>query len=520
MVALLVRLKLRLLVNGLKRSPWVAIGFAVGALYGTGVLLGVLATLGYVSTQLFELREMVAVFAGTGLVLAWWVVPLVAFGLDATIDPARFATFPIPRGRLLVGLAVAGLIGIPGLLTVVGAFGSTILWRDDPRAVAAGLVGAALAVVTCVIGSRALTAALAPLVVRRNVREVGVALALVPLVVIAPVMARLVPAGFDLREAELGPAVRAVGWSPLGAAWALPADVAMERWGQAGGRLAVALATIVALALWWRRGLGRVLVEPVRETTKKRDRGLGLFGRLPATPLGAVVARCLTYWARDPRYAMAVVLVPVVPVVFALVDPGGSLVLLAAPLAGFLMGWGISADVAYDGTAFWMHVTSPLRGSADRWGRAIAAGALGTVVVVVLSVASALVAHRPEAIPALVGCSLGALGTSLGVASVVSALVVYPVRQPGDSPFSLRQGATMPAFLTQIGGWALVGSLMSPTIVLAALALAGGRDWAGWAAFAAGPVLGAGVLATGARLGGRLLERTQPELLRRLLAMT
>jgi uncharacterized membrane protein YfcA len=37
---------------------------------------------------------------------------------------------------------------------------------------------------------------------------------------------------------------------------------------------------------------------------------------------------------------------------------------------------------------------------------------------------------------------------------------------------------------------------------------------------AAGPLLGAAVLALGAWLGGRLLERTGPDLLRRLLAMT
>ena len=79
------------------------------------------------------------------------------------------------------------------------------------------------------------------------------------------------------------------------------------------------------------------------------------------------------------------------------------------------MGWAISADVAYDGTAFWMHVASPLRGTADRWGRALAAGSLALVIVVVLAVVSALVGHRPEAIPALVGCGFTAragVGTS------------------------------------------------------------------------------------------------------------
>ncbi len=520
MVAHLVRLKLRLTVNGLKRSVWMAVGFAVAALYGFGVLVMVLSALAYVSTQPFELRELVGVFVGASLVLAWWLVPLVAFGLDATVDPARFATFPVRRRSLLLGLTIAGMLGLPGVLTVLGSFGSVVLWRPEPAAVAAGVLGAALAVLTCIVGSRALTTVLTPLVVKRKVREIGLALLVVPLVVVGPVLSRILPKGFDIRDAELGPAVTVVGWTPLGAPWAIAPDVAAERWAQAGGRLLVSVATVALLAWAWSASLGHALTEPARDSTRQRTRGLGLFGRLPSSPVGAVTARCLTYWARDPRYAMAVVLVPVVPVVFTLVDPRGSLVLLAAPLGGFLMGWGISADVAYDGTAYWMHAASPLRGAADRWGRALAAGSLGVVVVVALAVACGFAGHRPETIPALLGAGLGTLGTALGVSSVASALVVYPVRQPGDNPFSTRQGATMPAMLTQLAGWTCVALLASPTIVLTVTAIAGRQAWAGWAALLVGPLLGAVVLAVGARLGGRLLERTSPDLLRRLLAMT
>ncbi len=519
MVAHLLRLKLTLTANGLRRSAWVLVGFVVGALYGVSVLIGSLVALGYVSTQAFALREMTGVLAGAGLVLVWWVVPLVAFGLDATMDPARFAPFPVPRSRLLVGLTLAGLLGVPGLLTLLGAVGSTVLWWREPAAIPVAIVGALLATLTCLLGSRALTGALARIVVRRRVREVGAALVVIPLVLAGPVLTRLIPAGYSLRDVDITPVVRVVAWTPLGAAWGLAPDVAAGRWGQAAGRLLVALATLAVAALAWDRSLRRALVEPVRETTRRRDRGLGLIRRVPATPLGAVYARCLTYWARDPRYALAVVMVPVLPIVFALVDPGGGFVLMAAPLSGFLMGWAISADIAYDGSAFWLHVACPVRGVVDRWGRALAAATVAVVVVVVLSVVSALLAHRPGLVPALVGSGLGMAGCALGVASVASALVVYPVRQPGDSPFSMRQGATLPAFLTQIGGWALVGALSLPVTVLAGVAVAG-HPAAGWAALVVGPLLGAGVLAVGAWLGGRLLDRTGPDLLRRLLAMT
>ncbi len=48
------------------------------------------------------------------MLLGWVVLPLAAFGVDATLDPARFVTFPIPRRQLLVGLGLSGLVGIPG----------------------------------------------------------------------------------------------------------------------------------------------------------------------------------------------------------------------------------------------------------------------------------------------------------------------------------------------------------------------------------------------------------------------
>ena len=114
MVGHLVRLKLRLLANGLKRSAWQVVLMVLALLYGLGVLVVVTGGLAYVSTQALVLRELVAVVGGAALVLAWCVVPLVAFGVDATMDPARFAPYPIRRAHLLTGLAVSGLVGVPG----------------------------------------------------------------------------------------------------------------------------------------------------------------------------------------------------------------------------------------------------------------------------------------------------------------------------------------------------------------------------------------------------------------------
>lgn len=519
MVGNLVRLKLTLLRNGLRRSAWQVVLLALGLLYGLGALAMVTGGLVYVSTQPLVLRELVVVVVGAALVLAWCVVPLVAFGVDATLDPARFAPYPIPRPQLLAGLALSGVVGIPGVITVVASLASAMLWWREPAALAASLVGAALAVATCIVGSRALTTALARVVVRRRVRELGAALVLIPMMFIGPAMSGLTIGASRIKAADMAPVVHAVGWTPFGAAWALAPDVASGRWGQAGARLVVALVTVAVAVLVWDRSLARALVDPPHDVAGRRQRGLGWFDRVPAGPLGAVVARCLTYWVRDPRYAMSVVAVPVFPVLFAVLGMGDGLVLASGPLAGFLLGWSISSDVSFDGPAFWTHVAAGVRGGVDRLGRVLAALLLGAPVVTVLTVACALFLHRPDAVPALLGCSLGMLTTTLGASSVASALVVYRVRKAGENPFSTQQGATVPAMLTQLAGWTAVGLLCTPVIVLTVMAVAGHRPGLGWAALVLGPVLGAGLLAVGVRVGGRTLDRTAPDLLRRLMAM-
>ena len=47
------------------------------------------------------------------LVLGWLLLPLVFFGVDETLDPARFALLPLPRRTLVTGLFAAALIGLP-----------------------------------------------------------------------------------------------------------------------------------------------------------------------------------------------------------------------------------------------------------------------------------------------------------------------------------------------------------------------------------------------------------------------
>jgi ABC-2 type transport system permease protein len=516
-VAHLARLKLTLLRNSLRRSPWQVVGLVVGALYGLGALAVVVAAMATLSVQEPELRGLVVVLLGSVLVLGWWVVPLVAFGLDSTIDPARFVTFAIPRRSLLAGLAVAGVIGVPGVVTVGSALAMAGVWWRTPAALGVGLVCSVLAVATCVIGARATTSAASSLVSGRRFREVMAAVAILPIIVVGPLLGRLT-SGTTFTEDTLDQVAGVLSWTPFGAVWAVPGDVADGQWGLAAARFGIAVVTLGIVAVVWDRAMAHALVNPAHERVSSKGRGLGWFDRLPATPLGAVTARCLTYWARDPRYALAVAVVPVLAIVLYIVSPGGGLVLLIGPIAAYLMGWGISADVAYDGTAFWTHVATPLRGTTDRLGRVIAAGVIAVPGVVLLTVGSALVADQPSAVPALLGLSLGVLLTSLGGSSILSALVVYPVQLPGENPFQTKQGTSVASVVSQLVGWLAVMALCIPEIVLAVLAVRNGSVGLGWITVVVGLMLGSLLLTLGVRIGGRTLDRTGPDLLSKIVA--
>ncbi len=520
MVAHLLRLKLTLLRNGLRRSPWQIVGLAFGALYGLGLLVATLAGLVALRLTPADDAAVVVTLAGAALVLGWWLVPLVATGVDATLDPQRFATYAVPQRQLVTGLALAGVVGVPGVVTTLLCLGTVVTWSRGPVTMLAAALGGALGLATCVVGARTWTTTLARVVGSRRFREGATLIVFVPLMLLGPIITGVVgllSSGLDARPGI----ARTVSWTPLGAAWALPGTVAAGDWAGALGRLLVAVATVALLAALWSHAVTRALVQPPAPgRTSARSRGLGLLDRVPARPTWAVAARCLVYWARDPRYSGSLVVVPILPLLLVLASQDGpaAIVLLSAPVAALLIGWAISADVAYDSTAFALHVASAVSGLADRTGRALAAGAHAVPVVVVLAVGSVWWVDRWSDLPAVLGASLGTLLTGLGLSSVVSARFVYPVPLPGQSPFATPSGSVGVNLLTQLVGFTALLVLVLPEVVLAVVAVARGSVGLGVAALVVGLVLGGVLLVVGLRLGGRVYDRRAPELLQAVAA--
>ena len=523
MVAHLLRLKLTLLRNGLRRSPAAVVGMVFGVLYG-GTLL-VTAVVALVALRFGDdlaLTRSALVLGGAGLVLGWSLLPVLLFGTDPTLDPTRFATFAVPQRSLAGGLALAGLVGLPGLATTVLGLAGVVAASRSLPAVVVSLLAAALGVLSCVLLSRVVTAAASAVLTSRRGRDLAGVGGLVLLLTVGPLVATL-GSGGAADVVVVRRVADVAAWTPLGWPWAAMADAAASRWAPALLHLVLAAVATGVLFVVWERVLLSVLRNPRPQTGGDggRKQGLGLFGRLPGTPIGAIAARAGTYWVRDPRLNFPGLVTAVLPA--GLLIPGtasGShLALVAMPLASaYLIGWGQHNDVGYDSTAFWMHVASGVDGVADRLGRLFPSAVLALVCVPVYSVLGPVLGLPWRLLPATLGVAVALLLNGFAVACVTSAVKQYAVPAPGENPFTSRPGSVGVTVGVQTVCGAAVVALSLPALSLGVAAWLG-VDWAAWTALVVGPVLGAVALCVGVRVGADLFSRRQAVLLQDLVTM-
>ena len=179
MVAILVRLKLTLLRNSLRRSVWRTVGLIIGMVYALGIVVAVLIGMVGLRFTSLELTADVTVVAFSALTLGWLLMSLLVFGIDETVDPAKFALLPVRARELLPGLLVAGLVGVPGIASALVALGLIITWARTLPLTLAAIVTVPLGLATCFLLSRAATAAFASFLSSRRFRDLAfVALAL------------------------------------------------------------------------------------------------------------------------------------------------------------------------------------------------------------------------------------------------------------------------------------------------------------------------------------------------------
>ena len=129
MARLLVQLKLRLLVNALRSSSRAKASFIISTAFAVLTALGMFALLASLhgqSTAVDLTSVMFTVFA-----FGWLILPLLAFGLDSTLDPATMALYPLRTRPLATGLLAASATGAWPAANVIGLLGVTD--RAGPR---------------------------------------------------------------------------------------------------------------------------------------------------------------------------------------------------------------------------------------------------------------------------------------------------------------------------------------------------------------------------------------------------
>ncbi|WP_175456629.1 hypothetical protein [Microbacterium enclense] len=457
---------------------------------------------------------VVSVLAGSAVTLGFAIGPPVTASIDP-LDPRRFAVIG-PEPRPLAGaLILAGFLSVPVLVTLTLGVSLAVAWGAQGASAVASVASVVLGLTTCVLFAR-VSMALGALVQRpRQSRELVSVYLIAVLVVVVPIGVFL--GSLEWRGAvptQLASAAEILSWTPIGAAWAIGLAPTA---GAAVGSLVVALATMAVLVLAW-FALVRVLLTTTRRPAAVRERGgLGWFALLPGTPGGAVAARSLSYWLRDRRYIVNVVIVPIaavvstVPLLVAGV-PFELAVLLPVPIMALFFGWLPHNDLAYDSTALWMHIASGVRGIPDRVGRLVPVLLIG-IPILAVSLPLAIVAHGRWAVfPAMVGVCAALFLGGLGLSSISSVLAPYAVSRPGDSPFQQPQR-------TGSGGVVAQGLVM-----LGAMLTALPAGWLTWQAIGGATIdsvlalwvgVGAGafVLVVGIGLGAVVYERRATRLM-------
>jgi ABC-2 type transport system permease protein len=516
-VAQFLRLKLQLLGNAFRRSPWQLVGLVSGLVYGLGIGLVVVSSLIGLRLAPVGLATSAVTVFGSILVLGFVVVPLV-FGVDDVMDPRKFSLFGIPTSRLATALGVAALVSIPALVVAFIALAQIVTWSRGPVPVLLALIGAPVILATCVLSARVSTSIGAFLLATRRSRDATGVLGIVLLLVFGAGFVLLLNVNWQRDGlAALDGISRVAGWTPFGAVWSAPADASAGNAGDAWLKELIAVAFVGLLWFAWRYLVRTMLVTQQRAAQAKSYSGIGFFSIGGTSQSSIVAARSFTYWVRDARYHVSLLIIPIVP--FILIVPlmvGGvptnTLALLPVPVMALFLGWSIHNDVAYDNTAIWLHVASGIRGRADRFGRVIPPLFVGVPVLVIAAFICAPLFGDETILPAIIGVGVGILFSGLGLSSVMSARFPYPAVRPGDSPFAQPQAAGTASSLIQSLSFLATVLLAAPTLVLAFLGLIYGPFWS-WTALAAGVVVGGLVLWGGIAWGGHIFDRRSPELL-------
>ncbi|MGY5766641.1 hypothetical protein ACXET9_15775 [Brachybacterium sp. DNPG3] len=537
----LVRLKWTLWKRSYRKNVGKIVGTSIGVLYALGGLVGLFFAMltATVWSGEGEAFPLIVRGLGTVAVLAWLLIPLVAFGMDDTLDARAFAPYPRSARELQPGMFAAAAISLPSLLTMVAVaiatvfeviwllvFGSGIL--PVVLALLVLLPANAVGVGLCLLLPRAAFAHSASRASSRTGRELGG--------VIGMILFLVVVYGFSLgmqkitdidAQALLGwvrTAIAVLTWTPVGAPFSIPMDVAEGHLLTALLRALITAATVVVVWLWWRRSLDTSLTSAlVGDASSGSTKVTALVPRfVPSNAVGAVMGRSLRYWRRDTRYLAAIGIYPVVIVFFlamGLMLPESRPMMLAMVIVmcGF-MGITVCNEIGFDGPSGWVNITASLPARANLLGRVAAMALLMVPVTVLFTIVVPIVYGVPELIPLTVMCALGVQVTGWGASVVIGTLMPYPTAPPGTNPMKDKSASSSNAMLNMGLTMAVLAVPQLPAAGLAVWGVLSGSLLIQLIAGIVSLLVGAVVFLVGLRIGTVRLEAHYPDLFQKVRA--
>ncbi|MEV6598924.1 ABC transporter permease [Actinoplanes sp. NPDC051346] len=517
-----VRLKLRLTANGLRGQSWRVVMFVLGALFGlfgafTGYIIFCLP--GLLEKQ--RAAEIVTPLGGALIVLSWLFVPLLLFGVDESLDPARFALLPLRRPTLIKGLLVASLVGLPALATFVATLGvvHAAARLGGPAAALTALAGVASGLLLCVAISRAVTSAFATALRSRRARDLATVLLAGTTALIGPLQIAALAGAQYADWGRFGVVADVVAWTPFGAPYSVGLDVAAGRAWAVPVKFVMVLATLGVLLWWWSATVEKAMLGAAgaggarQRAASRRGAVAELVPRwLPANRFGALTAREVRYWWRETRRRASLITFFVIgvflPVFVTLgsessTTPTGMLIFVGALAAATLAN-----QFGFEGSAYAANVVAGVPGRVELTSRVAGFTVYAGPALVAITLVVGGVTNRPQEIPALFGTLVAAFAVGLAIVLPVSVGAAYPLPDTVN-PFAMSSGGGMAKGLLSIG--ALFGTALATAPLLLGSWLLGDA-WL-WLGLPIGVGYGAAAFAIGLRLTGPMLDRRMPELL-------
>ncbi len=521
MVGIFAGLKWRLVSSRIRgmhgaAKAWMIVGWCAAAIFLGLVALG-LATLR--GQPALARTTIVTLF--TLQLVGWVLTPIVAFGVDETVDPARFALLPIRPAQLRRGLLVASLIGYLPVANAVVLIGAAVALSSSWSLLPVALVCSAAQLVLCIVLSRAASTSMAGLMSGRRGRDLGMAVGSVLFVGYLLLSYAVNSSGRTQGlDAKVDSAAGVLAWGPSGSLAAIASFIAAGQW----VRLLLALLTAgVVLAAgwwWWSVALDKSLTSVPSTTQGSAPVGRAGSERAVADSLRGMVALTVARdrvlgW-RDPMRRLPWLLVATLAAIWPLLVVRGHGSLYAVAFPAVIIGSQSGNSYAVEGTGLWLHMVTfadRTRARGELLGHSLFSILVGGPIVVLATLLQAVIRGDMALVPAALGVSLAVMVGSVAMSCHLSARIPFAMRQSRKSLFANsipgQKGRTLAWLLLTVAG-AVACAL--PAIGLAVLAATVDRSW-GWAALLVGPAVSAGALILLSRSGANAyLERT-PEIL-------